>query len=54
MRIAVPKGTPVIWVGHDEDEVLLDRGQPLVLVGKRQTARGMEVQMLALPKELSP
>ncbi|HXJ27215.1 MAG TPA: ADP-ribosyltransferase [Streptosporangiaceae bacterium] len=58
MHILAPRGTPVVWAGRVEDELILDRGQALVLVSRKQTQRGpqtlTEINLLALPKGIAP
>lgn len=58
MHILAPKGTPVVWAGRVEDELIMDRGQALVLVSRKQTPRGTEtlteINLLALPEGIAP
>lgn len=58
MHILAPKGTPTVWANpaadYPEDEMILDRGQPMQVM-KVQPRKGRsdvtEVFLLALPKE---
>jgi hypothetical protein len=58
MHILTPKGTPVVWADaasdYPEDEMVLDRGQPMIVMKKQQRAGRSDVTdvyLLVLPKE---
>jgi ADP-ribosyltransferase exoenzyme len=57
MHIMTPKGTPAVWAdpvsGFPEDEIILDRGQPMIVMKKQQRSGRTDVTdvyLLVLPK----
>jgi hypothetical protein len=59
LHILAPKGTPVVWAGRAEDELILDRGQAMVIMGARVTPGGRDrfvthLNVLVLPKGITP
>lgn len=57
LHVLTPKGTPTVWAnpasGYPEDEIILDRDQPMVVMGSRQRpgrSDVTDVHLLVLPK----
>lgn len=57
LHILAPKGTPVVWAGRGEDELILDRNTPLVVISKRlrpgRERFVTDMNLLVLPREMT-